>query len=315
MVSLLKAVFGGKKTLEQYRKERSEKNRAINSVDGVAKPTQRRIVLNKSANTRFGADLCRIAGRIFVLKVDETKVNDEFGEYLPAMRAGLSRFDEIIQIEEQDVSRFALPEIYQYLQETRRINITVADRPLLRSYSITHGDSAESLRTALAAAGAHKDVVYTTSDTSIPAGEALVEIKGELVLGVPLDQLEIVLDYAVDKCEDTESFQVSTLPVEVAASFLSAYIETTAVFGSKDWKANELVRKSIRHSKRRSSFSGQLRSSVNNKSSIRRNSMRSATAVGSEYSDLDVNAQRRSFRSATNLDRETIERARRMMEA
>lgn len=322
MPSFLKAVLGGKKTLEQYRKERaSEKNRAINSVDGVVKPTQRRITLTKKANARFGADLCRISGRIFVLRVDETKVNDEFGEYLPAMRAGLSRFDEIIQIEEQDISHLALPDTYKYLQEAKRINITVADRPLLRHYNITHGDSAEAVRSSLAAAGHHQDLVYmATADTPIPAGEAFVEIKGELVLGVPIDQLTIVLDYAIDKCDETGSFCISTLPLEVAASFLSAYVETTAVFGSKDWKSNELLRKSIRHSKRRSSFQGQLRNSINSKSTanVHRNSLRiSDTSVGAtEFSDVNMALpQRRSFRSATNLDRETIERARQLMHA
>lgn len=294
MAGFVRALLGGKRSLEQYRKERKQARSSINCVDGVQKPTQRRITLSKDADSRFGADLCKISGRVFVLKVDETKVNDAYGEYLPAMRAGLSRFDEVTQIDEQDIGDRTLATVYHYLQESSRVNITVADHPLLHSFTIAGAPALEQLSMALAATGNDRDLVYTETACVIPEGEAIVEVNGELVLGVTLAELSVVLQYAADKSEDeVGAFNVTTLPVDVAAAFLSAYVETTAVYGSKDWKAGDLLRRSLRHSKRRNSTTLSRRSSMT--------SLRGSMRKGSRRN------------SRTGLDQETIERARAMM--
>lgn len=64
-----------------------------------------------SAESRFGVDLCRINGSVYVLNVHEKDANSEAAaelegcsKYLPGYRAGLTRFDEAVQVRSSPIS-------------------------------------------------------------------------------------------------------------------------------------------------------------------------------------------------------------------
>lgn len=248
-----------KRDLSSPQHARPKTSTRINSVDGVQKPTQRTIKLFKDQFSRFGADMCTVDGRIFVLGVEEEMQKptdgEDLGTFLPAARAGLSRFDEIVQLEHEDVLGTPLTDIYAQLFVAEKIELTVADRPCALSHTLAGQSTIATFLDECVESEPSADIKIVHSgahSTCIPPSHAIVEVEGELVLSFNLDEIRAVVEYTSHQNE-CDVVRITTMPMEYAAAFMRAYQKSSSVAGSKDWKASCLLRRSLRHSSRRGS--------------------------------------------------------------
>lgn len=247
---------------------------AVNKMDSVSshslspvtpdvpKPQQRQLEIVKAPNTRFGIDLCRVNGRVFVLKVhsptDAGNKNNKSAT--PALshaahRVGLQRFDELLQVEEEFIQNRPLESIYRYLHKAELVNITVQDRPLINTHLLTVSSAYVALQShSLVMLGdAELQVVCVMPDSSasvvLPVGESIVEVDGRVTLGMSVQELLAVLEYARHTSEDG-FIEVSTMSRDLARAFFAAFKLTADVYGHTDWKPVDHLRKSLRHSRR-----------------------------------------------------------------
>lgn len=244
---LFARLFGHRSVAKSTTTGTNASNGNINCVDGVPKPTQRQINVLKDSNTRFGADLVQVENRIFVLGVDESE--DASGDLYPAMRAGLSRFDEVTQVQEDDVECQPLADLYAQLFMSKSVQLTVVDRPVVRTSTVSGQAKIESALAQLET-GAYDTLVYTHAEgCGIPAGHAIVEVENELVLGMTFEEFCAVVQYTAHK-KQCDVVNFTTMPLEYAGAFLAAY-QKTHTAAAKDWKNNQLLRRSLRHSSRK----------------------------------------------------------------
>lgn len=228
----------------------------------LPKPQQRQLEIVKAPNTRFGIDLCRVNGRVFILKVHsptDSSNNDRPTAALShaAHRVGLQRFDELLQVEEEFIQSRSLESIYRYLHRAELVNITVQDRPLINTQLLTVSSAYVALQSqSLVMLGdAELQVVCVMPDSPasvvLPVGESIVEVDGRVTLGMSVQEVLAVLEYARHTSEDG-FIEVSTMPRDLARAFFAAFKLTADVYGHTDWKPVDHLRKSLRHSRRNS---------------------------------------------------------------
>lgn len=207
--------------------------------------TQRYVRLCKEADSKFGADLCTIDGRIFVLGVDEAPRKGDAWQYSPAFRAGLTRFDEITQIEHDDVSDMDISEIYEYLFTRDSVHLTILDGPLAETHTIAGRSTIAALLAELEWCDDDYAAPVGSICSALPAGHSVVEIEGELVLGLDAQEMRAMVEYLCEK-KGCDAVSVTTMPNDFAAAFLSAFNAAYSLGGSKDWTASALLQRSMR---------------------------------------------------------------------
>ena len=126
--------------------------------------------------TRFGADLCKVNGHVFVLNVDE-RIDPDTDAHFPAMRAGLSRFDEITHLGEEDVRTQDLPTVYKRMLSDDKVRLSVVDRPMVQSHTVAGSGAVQALiqqltSTELQHSSASAGLVRGPQQDSTPASSA-----------------------------------------------------------------------------------------------------------------------------------------------
>ena len=239
---------------------------------GAARPLQRRFELTKQANSRFGADLCRINGRVYVLNVHEpptparrstvssllnmdksdakAEQNAQQGQFA-AHRLGLRRFDELFMIREECIATWNLEDIYNYLHRSSRMDVTVMDANITTQRSVPAAavEGALANGTLQFEMEGNTDIrivrVRSTSSLAaeLPPTESIAEINGYLVLGMELQEVMAILWYACHESEDGV-VTFSTVRPDYARAFLTALLLTADIYGYCEWKPTEVLRKS-----------------------------------------------------------------------
>jgi hypothetical protein len=223
------------------------------------KPLQRQLELVKPANSRFGLDLCRVNGRVYILKVHEPHKAAPSGiapVSYAAYRVGLRRFDEITHIDDEPVRTISLEQIYRYLHTSAFVNMTVSERAVVSAHAIpTSTSDIDDITDSCMTDVDGKDrcsVAQVISETPaaaiLPANSSIVEINGMLTIGMRPSEIVAILRYARHK-SSTGFVDVCTVPSELARGLLMAYVLTSDVY-RKDWRPTEHLRKSIRFSNR-----------------------------------------------------------------
>lgn len=159
-----------------------------------------------------------------------------------------------------------LDDVYNLLQRSSEMDITVQETPLLANHTF----SAEKMLTLL---GSGAFSIRMEGDTSIqvptvrrgqhasfvPQGAALIEVDGNLVLGMKCEEVTAMLKYACAKSK-TGNITISVMQPDYARAFLAALLVTVDVYGNSEWRPTDVLRKSLEfQSKRRESGRRKLR--------------------------------------------------------